>query len=219
MWEIRITDVSDLQVTDFCKYIGGKSLAIREGPQMGDDDPRDHVHIYSIETKSESAIRKKIQSLDPTRKGNDLYSLSPAHINTPNYILKRVFEETDGKFETTITHKRIVYNTENFLEHNYGKWFTQHEDYLKTIRKEKLIRKKVKKDSTINMLSEIADKYRDEDISNPNHFIEDVIEWHTERDLMLPSRSNMERYIITILNLVKNNPSYMRSYYQIYFQP
>lgn len=215
MWEIRLTEISDLQVVQFCKSIGGKSIAVKEGPSLGDDDKSDHVHIYAIDAQSESSIRKKIQALDRSRQGNDLYSVKKSHENTPNYVLKRVYCETGGKFETTINHPRIVYKSENFLEHNYGKWFTQYDNYVKTINKEKLIQKKVRKDSTMNMVSEIASKY--EEMHNPNQCIEDVIEWHLTRELLMPSRSNMERYITTIFMLVNKKPSYMRSYYQIYF--
>lgn len=216
MWEIRITNVSDLKIQELCKSIGGKAIAVREGDPY-DKDIQPHCHIYAIDTKSESYIRKQIQQLDTSRKGNALYSMSPSHENSPNYVLKKVYEDTHGKFQETMVHPRIIYQTEKFLELNYGKWFTQYSNYIQTIKQERLVKKKIKRDTTIQMIYDIADKHVNETPHSPNDFIQEVLEWHTSRELILPSRSNMERYLTTIFYRIRNSPKCLDNYYAIYF--
>lgn len=216
MWEIRITNVSDLNIQSLCKSIGGNSIAVREG------DPYDtgiapHCHIYTIPTKSESYIRKQIQQLDVNRKGNALYSMAKSHDNTPNYVLKKVYDDTQGRFRETMEHPRVIYKTENFLELNYGQWYIQYEKYLNGLKHDKAIRKRIKKNSTMEMIIEISDKHKEASPPDPNWFIPDVIQWHRERDLILPSRSNMERYIITIYQNIQGDPQCLNAYYSINF--
>lgn len=215
MWDIRITEIPISQIQEFCISLAGKTIAVQEGAPY-DDGVRTHFHVYTESAKSESFIRKKIQELDKTRKGNDLYKMAKSHPNTPNYVLKNVFVESD-KFEQIINHKRIVYQTEDFLKHNYGKWYRQYVDYVASINQERKIRKKIKKDSTIQMIQDIAEIRKDEFSLNPNSFINDVVKWHLDRELILPSKSNMERYIISIYQRYKNDTECLRTYYQIYW--
>lgn len=215
-WNIRITNVSDLHATSFIDAIGGRTVAVREGAPY-DPDVQPHIHIYAITDKSESFIRKKIQQLDTERKGNALYSMSSAHDNTPNYVLKKIFEDTAGRLQQTLEHPRLIYHTPEFLELNYGKWYNQYEKYLNAVKQDKAIRKRIKKSSTMEMIIEIADKWKDEPPTDPNWFIADVVEWHQSRDLLMPSRSNMERYIITILKMLHKDPKYLDAYYSVNF--
>lgn len=215
MWDIRITEVDDSAIVAFCDLLLGKTIAVKEGAPY-DEGVRTHFHVYTESAKSESFIRKKIQELDKTRKGNELYKMAKSHENTPNYVLKNVF--VDAKtFEETSEHPRIVYQTCDFLKHNYGQWYRQYIDYVASIKQERKIRKKIKKDTTIQMIMDIADKRREDTCSNPNSFIDDVLQWHLERDLILPSKSNMERYIVSIYQRYKNNTDCLRPYYQIYW--
>lgn len=215
-WNIRISEVTDLQVQTLLQTIGGNSLAVREGAPY-DPDTKPHIHIYIQSTeRSESFIRKRIQQLDPQRKGNSLYSMSPAHENTPNYVLKKVYEETKGKYKETSEHPRIVFVTDNFLAINYGQWYNQYVAYVETVKQNVKQRRKVKRDSTLQMIIDIAEKHQDDLHLEPNDYIDEVVQWHTERDILLPSRSMMERYIITIQQRYKRQGS-MRSYYAINF--
>lgn len=215
MWDIRITEIPISQIQEFCISLAGKTIAVQEGAPY-DDGVRTHFHVYTESAKSESFIRKKLQGLDKTRKGNELYKMAKSHENTPNYVLKKVFVES-YKFEQIINHKRIVYQTEDFLKPNYGKWYRQYVDYVASINQERKIRKKIKKDSTIQMIQDIAEIRKDEFNLNPNSFINDVVKWHLDRELILPSKSNMERYIISIYQRYKNDTECLRTYYQIYW--
>lgn len=221
MWDIRITEIPIPDIQTFCISLGAKTIAVQEGAPY-DEGVRTHFHIYSESAKSESFIRKKIQELDKTRKGNDLYKMAKSHENTPNYVLKNVFVESKT-FDETKDNSRIVFQTEDFLKHNYGKWYRQYIDYVASLNQEKKVRKKMKKDSTIQMILDIAEKYKEQVDSypslsvTPNTFINDVLKWHMERDLILPSKSNMERYIISIYQRYKNDTDCLRTYYQIYW--
>lgn len=218
MWEIRITEVSDSKVVDLCKSVEGRVIAVKEGEPF-DVGKRSHVHIYIDETtKSDSYIRKKIQNMDKSRKGNDLYSMVNSHENSPNYVLKYVFRETKGDYQATLSHPRIVYRSDNILGHRYEDWYNRFVAYVSAIKQDIKLKKKVKKDSTMSMINEIAENNAEVSGLEPNDFIESVLEWHTDRELMLPSRSNMERYIITIYRKYKGNSNCLRSYYSIYFQ-
>lgn len=219
MWEIRITDVSDLNVRVFIKDVGGSVIAVREGEPF-DKGISPHVHIFidnkTNKVKSESFIRKRIQELDPNRKGNELYSMKKSHENTPNYVLKRIFEETQ-EYEEVEASERLLYHSPDFLRLNFGQWLRQHVDYIASIKQEKKIKKKIKKSTTLEMVLEIAEKYEGVDSLSPNSFIDDVVEWHASRDLLLPSRSNMERYLVTIYQRYKNNTLCLRTYYSLNF--
>lgn len=218
MWDLRITEIPVQQIQEFCKSLVGRTIAVQEGSPY-DEGVRTHYHIYTESAKSESFIRKKIQELDKTRKGNDLYKMSKSHENTPNYILKKVFEEVGDKFELAKNHPRIVYQTEEFLLGYFGVWYGQYYRYVEALKSEKKIRKKIKKDTTIQMIMDIAQERSSDEFLNPNSFINDVVKWHLDRDLILPSKSNMERYIISIYQRYKNNTDCLRTYYTIRWEP
>jgi len=214
MWDIRVTEIEIPKIQEFCKALGN-SIAVQEGAPF-DEGIRTHFHIYTESAKSESFIRKKIQELDKTRKGNELYKMAKSHENTPNYVLKNVFVESKT-FEETFKHPRVVYQTEDFLKVNYGQWYRKYLDYVDSMKQDKKVRKKIKKDSTIQMILDIAESRKEQDSLNPNSFIDDVVKWHLDRDLILPSKSNMERYMISIYQRYKNDTNCLRTYYQIYW--
>lgn len=215
MWDIRITEVDIPLIRSFCDSLAGKTIAVHEGAPY-DEGVRTHFHIFTESAKSESFIRKKIQDLDKSRKGNELYKMAKSHENTPNYVLKHVFNESH-EFQQAVQNSRIVYQTENFFKHNFGEWLGRFIKYTESLKLEKKIRKKIKKDTTIQMIMDIAEKHKDEYVANPNTFIDDVLHWHIERELILPSKSNMERYIVSIFQRQKNNTDCLRPYYSIYW--
>lgn len=216
MWEIRIRKVSDLQISDLLKSIATKGLAVHEGTPH-DEEIESHYHIFvELTDKSESYIRKCIQKLDKDRKGNELYSMKMSHENTPNYCLKEVFKQS-SKYKEWLENDRIHVINDEWFKSSVSQFYKQFLDYVELITTKQSIRKKQKKNSTFSMIHEIADKYKDETCNSPNDFIDDIIKHHTEKDMMLPARNLMERYCITIYNLVTNNTNVLRSYYWINF--
>lgn len=220
MYEIRIADVSDEHILAFIRSVGGAAMAVAEG-QPYDEGIKRHHHIYLMSQKKEpqddmkadTTIRKAIQNLDKTRKGNALYSMVKSHENTPNYVLKKVF----GDGGNWLDNPRIIYihaYHRNLLTAYKG----LHDAYLLTIATNSKRKKLAKKNSSYAMCLEIADALhaRSDDICQA-YIIEEVIKYHQEKELMLPSRSNMERYMLTIYSLFTklDNSSSLRVYYQI----
>jgi len=214
MWDLRVTEIQDEPLLVMLQQIGGKYIVVSEGEPF-DSGNKAHHHIFLITDKSESFIRKKSQQLDGKRKGNELYSLKKSHENSPNYALKKVFKDNTS-YNDWMQHPRLKFISDQ-LQSKLASYYTQYLAYNETIKTEIKLRKFHKKNSTFAMIQAIADKYQDSNIESPNHLIEDVIQYHSDNQLILPSRSNMERHITTIYLLIKKNSNVLTNYYWINF--
>jgi len=212
MWDMRVTEINDTALLAMLQLIGGSYIVVSEGEPY-DPGIKAHHHIFLISDKSESFIRKRLQRLDPSRKGNELYSLKKSHENSPNYVLKKVFKDSNS-YNDWVQHPRLIFISDQ-LRTKIGSYYSQYEAYMETIKVEKKLRKFHKKNSTFTMIQQIADKYVDQDVSSPNNFIRDVLDYHEVNQLVLPSRSNMERHINSIWLLVKKNHLFLENYYWI----
>lgn len=220
MYEIRISNIDDSLILGLLSSIGGSAIAVIEGGDF-DEGIKRHHHIFLLsqkmkpqtDMKSDSFIRKAIQQLDKTRKGNDLYSMKQSHENSPNYVLKKVFSEEHNWLDNPRLLHIHPYHKEHLTDYK-----GLHDAYLLTIAKKAKHRKLAKTNSSYAMCLEIADTLiAKNEGSYQNDIIELVINYHEEKQILLPSRSNMERYIITITNLIGKTSSYKHlvAYYSL----
>lgn len=202
MWDIRITDVEDQLIVRmlerFCK--DALVVAVREGEPF-DKGISPHVHIYCETKSSESWIRKQIQNLDGNRKGNKLYSMKKSHENSPNYVCKKIYEETQQQLEI-LSHKRIVYksNCDLLL---ITQWKEQFNKYVEEILAEKSRSRSMRTKSSQNfsklIMKELVEKFQGQGRPAPFEIIGEILRIYNENDKRMPTRSIMEITILTLM--------------------
>lgn len=207
---IRITEISK---DDLCKMLERFSndaliIACAEGEPY-DEGVKPHVHVYLECRHSESWIRKQIQNLDKNRKSNQLYSMKKAHEQSPNYILKNYYNENENRsriwFQRNCSMDIILI------------WKQQHEKYMAEVEVAKVVRKKSHKSFSRLIIEEIADK-RQGSSSVPNEIlVDDIILFCKQHKHNLPTRSQMEMYILNIRVRLGNDAA-VRQFYLNYFR-
>ena len=149
MWDIRITDVKSSKIVEmlerFCK--DALIICVQEGDPF-DPGVRSHVHIYCVTKSSESWLRKQIQQLAPLRKGNDLYSMKKSHDNSPNYVCKKIYGETNVQSEI-LGHKRILFK-QNCDMDLITTWLNQYVKYVESVQAEQSRSRSMRKKSSKN---------------------------------------------------------------------
>lgn len=219
MWDLRIT--VGVEFYDKVRHIldecyGEEKVtnhlhifAVAEGKPY-DDDIESHLHVYmSGSIKGESWIRKALQQLDKSRKGNKLYSLKKSHENSPNYALKKVFE-VDAVDPSK--NNRMVYMKGNIP---FTEYRTRYESYLQMISKKQ---KKSEKEAKFRLILEYIDGMLDRDLyQEPNRYTTEIIrltiQYCKNEGHAMPSKSQMEIIVLTALSRLEWADGYLMSYY------
>lgn len=227
-WDIRITNVSDDLVKRMLERFSNDAqvVAVKEGGEF-DTGIQPHVHIYCVTKSSESWLRKQIQNMDSARKGNDLYSLKKSHENSPNYALKHVFAELEPDvrlqqglngyaWDSARMSKRILY-LKNVTNDELGKWFTQWKIYIDNLKVEqsrsRSIRKKSSKIFSHTIIEDATLKFQEVRGRPQVHEIVDtVIELYQKYDHKMPTKSQMEVIVLSILSKLGDN-EFLKTYY------
>lgn len=187
---IRITEVPK---DDLCEMLGRFSndalvIACAEGEPF-DEGVKPHVHVYLECKHSESWLRKQIQNLDKNRKSNQLYSMKKAHAQSPNYVLKNYYNENENR-------SRIWFQLNCSMDILLT-WKKQHEAYMAEVEVAKVVRKKSLKSFSKLIIEEVAGKFQGSSPVIPE-LIDSVIQVCKTHKRNLPTRSQMEMYIINI---------------------
>jgi len=186
---LRITEIPQTQVVQMLERFSNDALIIAcaEGEPY-DTGVRSHVHVYLESKHSESWLRKQIQSLDKNRKSNQLYSMKKAHAQSPNYVLKNYYKENENR-------SRIWFQRNCSLD-VLIKWKNQHEEYMAEVNRSKVVRAKSKKSFSKLIIEEVAERF-----SSPpttKEIIDQIIQCYKQQDVSLPSRTQMEMYVLNV---------------------
>lgn len=225
-WDIRITNVSDDIVLRMLERFSNDAqvVAVKEGGDF-DTGTEPHVHIYCVTKSSESWIRKQIQNMDIRRKGNALYSLKKAHENSPNYALKHVYETIvdedrvllDGyQWEQIRNNSRILF-LQNVTNDDLSKWFTQWKIYIDNLVAERSRSRSVRKKSAQNfsflIIEEATLKFQEvRGRPQVHNVVSQVIQLFQDKGHKMPTRSQMEVIVLSILSKLGDN-EYLQTYY------
>lgn len=202
MWDIRVTDVNDDLIVRMLERFSNDAqvVAVREGAPY-DEGIAPHVHIYCVTKSSESWLRKQLQSLDVTRKGNKLYSMKKSHENSPNYVCKKIYEDTQQQLEI-LGHKRLIYKRNCDLD-LVTTWKEQYNKYVEEIQAEKSRSRSMRSKSSNNfsklIVKAMEEKYQGQGRPSPFELVTEILKMYNENDKRMPTRSMMEILVMTIL--------------------
>lgn len=207
---IRISEVSKEAITDMLERFSNDALIIAcaEGEPY-DKDVRSHVHVYVECKHSESWIRKQIQKLDVNRKSNQLYSMKKAHDQSANYVLKNYFNENENR-------SRIWFQR-NCGYFKMDQWKTMHEKYMAEVARAKVVRKNSKKSFSKLIIEEVTGKRQGQSSVQTEELIDDIVEYCNSNNRSLPTRSQMEMYVINIRSKL-GQTVLVRQFYLNYFR-
>jgi len=202
MWDIRITNVADDKIE---KMLSGfrkdaQIICVKEGAPF-DEGIEPHVHIFTKTTSCESWVRKQIQQLALTRKGNELYSMKKSHENSPNYVCKKVYQECKTVNEIH-GNKRILFKRNCDVE-LITLWRDQYQKYVEEIQAEQARSRSVRKKSSDNfsklIVKEVVEFYRvEQGRPTPFEIVPKILKIYNENDKKLPTRNIMEILVLTI---------------------
>ena len=202
-WQIRITTSAEKAIQAFTRLPSESSVLI-----CAEQANREHVHVVvKLIGRTSDWMRKQIQSIDPSRKGNELYSMTKAHSNSFNYALKEFFEEDTP----------IVLNT--FGDDMIANARIRHEQYIAELGKNEKIKHREKKDADkfiTKLIYTLHTKYTQSDTPSGRTFssliINDVIEAYRDKDKRLPSKMVMTSIVLTLYSKFGLN-HYLHTYY------
>lgn len=180
-------------------------ICVHEGEPY-DAGIESHLHIFiSFISRSESWYRKAIADLDRTRKGNALYRMLRSHENSPNYVLKTVF-----KAESDLNDPRVIYHKGNIPLVDYR---NRYDAYVKQISKKA---KRKEKEAKFKLITDYVHS-KLELTESISHLIDDIInhvlDYCKEEGYAMPSKSQMEIYVLTIVAKYNNYSNYLNRYY------
>lgn len=191
-------------------------IAVREGEPF-DAGIEPHVHIYMVVGRSESWIRKEIQGMDKSRKGNALYRMKKSHDNSPNYALKKVFEDTRGVAPVLVHPRVICHNgvTNELIE----RWRNQYDLYVADIKRSRAVRKKENKSFSLQVIDEVVEvapsrnEFEYSQIENKVvMFTEMILAIYSREGRIMPTRTQMETLILSVMSKLKYD-HYLINYY------
>lgn len=219
MWELRIT-CDPTHYDKVCSLLNecfgdevptnnNHIFAVAEG-QPFDEDIESHLHVYMQHSyKSESWIRKALQALDRSRKGNKLYSLKKSHENSPNYALKKVFEVAAVD---PSKNNRMVYMKGNIP---FTEYRNRYDSYLKQIsKKQKKSEKEAKFRLILDYISDKLDCETDNIYQAQTDIIKLVIQYCKDEGHAMPSKSQMEVLVLTAISRLKWTDNYLLHFYK-----
>lgn len=213
-WELRFTRVpNDIVVEAFKKLPATSRVIICSEGGVDDVEPHHHAYLH-LDGRTPDWVRKLIQSLDKTRKGNALYSMKQAHGNSMNYVLKEHFR-----------HKIPIVYVSGFTPEDIDDARTQHDAYLANIEEAKKTRTREKKYATSfskEVIYTLSDKYRCERettgrVTEYSDIVKDLLDLYQEADKRLPSRSSMETLVLTLYSK-QGLSAHLINYYSSGFQ-
>lgn len=203
---VRITEVEKEKLTEMLERFSNDALIIvcAEGEPY-DKDVRSHVHMYLECKHSESWLRKQFQNLDRSRKSNQLYSMKKSHENSVNYVLKNYFKENENR-------SRIWFQR-NCAMDLFLTWKNMHEKYMAEVAVAKVARKKSQKSFSQIVTEEVVSRCSEPDTpASTEQIIKHIIQIYNDEQVKLPTRNQMESYVLNVRNKLGHS-EYVINYY------
>lgn len=200
--ELRITPCDGLPITDWkLTEDHHKFIAFEEGG----NEKRLHYHCYIEYKRSRTYLLKWIYTIahcNNGESGNTVFFSRKPHDHTFGYISKQN--------KVSIRH--------NIDDRVITEWFKQSTDYVKSKERDKKRSSRSRQQKVSEIIKSVQTAMTDRVMeTRPDAVISRLVAEFRNRDITLPTRNEMERFVLTLMS--PYDEYFVRQYYEKFLLP